>query len=452
MFFDADDLDSGRAFNEEIREQVRASHLMVFLISPDSTKPGAFALSELSFAAKGWRRTSGRLLPVLVEPTPDIPADLGSVSILMPRGDLVAEVLASVAKLRRVRRRRRWAVYGAGALAVAAAAYFLWPGNPVITVTPPAVIADGKEQAEFRADVEGAVWSWYCNHENQTGQTARMAFSEAALDDKKRNTIPVTAIEIGGRRRATGSVILHRRIEARFEWDSRIALQAPRTITFKDTSTGAPRKRTWTIDGKKYEGKQATHAFARAKTYTVKLEVEGELADNRDTHEEKLTLIKPPAPNAAVVVMPDVRKQTLAIAHASLKRIGLRVTSRAKGAQPPGVPKGKERQIVVAVSPKAGTRVRKGSSVVVTWSPQAPAGWKRIPDRGKLSLQAWQAELATRFGSGVRTTRLGTGGELLFAGLNHPPGHWVPPDTELSLKVRALPKSIARPLTRSDKR
>jgi hypothetical protein len=101
VFRDRSALPPGEAFDERIRAAIEDSDLFVFLISPDSVTPGRYTLSELKFAEQKWQHPAGRVLPVLVEPTPReaIPAFLRAVSILKPRGNLVAEVAAEVARL-----------------------------------------------------------------------------------------------------------------------------------------------------------------------------------------------------------------------------------------------------------------------------------------------------------------------------------------------------------------
>ncbi len=102
VFLDRDDLPPGRSFGEQIQAALQKCDLLVFLISPDSVAPGRFTLTELEFARQHWRTANNRLLPVMVAPTPmaDVPAFARAVTILEPKGDVVAETAAAVDELR----------------------------------------------------------------------------------------------------------------------------------------------------------------------------------------------------------------------------------------------------------------------------------------------------------------------------------------------------------------
>jgi hypothetical protein len=110
-FFDLSNLPAGAAYDAEIRGDILAADLLIFLISPDSVRPSSYARSELKIAQDRWPNPSRRVLPVMVEDTPiqDVPAYLTAVTILRPQGNLEADVLTEVANV--VRRRdssRRW--------------------------------------------------------------------------------------------------------------------------------------------------------------------------------------------------------------------------------------------------------------------------------------------------------------------------------------------------------
>jgi TIR domain len=108
VFRDRTALPPGESFDARIRAAIEESELFVFLISPESVAPGRYTLTELKFAEQKWGHPAGRVLPVLAEPTPieAMPAFLRAVSILKPRGNLVAEVAAEVARLTAPRWRR----------------------------------------------------------------------------------------------------------------------------------------------------------------------------------------------------------------------------------------------------------------------------------------------------------------------------------------------------------
>ena len=103
VFRDRSVLPPGESFDDRIRTAIEESDLFVFLITPESVAPGRYTLTELKFAEQKWAHPRGRVLPVVVEATPKeaIPAYLRAVTILKPRGNLVAEVAAEVARMGR---------------------------------------------------------------------------------------------------------------------------------------------------------------------------------------------------------------------------------------------------------------------------------------------------------------------------------------------------------------
>lgn len=107
VFFDKDDLPAGKTFDQRIQSQINKSDLLIFLITPESVELGRYTRTELGFAKQKWPDPNGRIFPVLAEPTPleDIPVYLKGVTIMEPKGNLVAEVSSSVNEMRVVRRR-----------------------------------------------------------------------------------------------------------------------------------------------------------------------------------------------------------------------------------------------------------------------------------------------------------------------------------------------------------
>src|SRR5688572_17676304 len=103
VFRDRTMLPPGESFDARIRAAIEESDLFVFLISPESVSPGRYTLTELKFAEQKWEHPTGHVLPVFAEATPKeaIPAYLRAVTILQPRGDMVAEVAAEVVRLSR---------------------------------------------------------------------------------------------------------------------------------------------------------------------------------------------------------------------------------------------------------------------------------------------------------------------------------------------------------------
>ncbi len=128
VFTDRAELREGETYHEALREAVDNAEGLVFLITPRSVAPGSYALTELDLAQRQWRSPAGRVLPVLVEPTPlaSIPPYLRAVTLLQPKGDVVAETVAAMARLRGDSRHGRWIALGALLLALAAAAGWWW--------------------------------------------------------------------------------------------------------------------------------------------------------------------------------------------------------------------------------------------------------------------------------------------------------------------------------------
>jgi hypothetical protein len=129
VFFDRDDLPAGETYDDRIRAALLRADLFVFLVTRDALRPGAYSLTELALAESRWPHPAGRVLPVMADDTPieHVPAYLRAVSILVPRGDCVAETLDAVARLARERRvaMRRRLLVAAGVVAAAAATWLL---------------------------------------------------------------------------------------------------------------------------------------------------------------------------------------------------------------------------------------------------------------------------------------------------------------------------------------
>jgi len=128
VFTDRSELRAGEAYHEKLRAMIEASDAVVFLITPRAVAAGSYTLSELDVAQRRWRRPSGHVLPVMVLPTPidSLPAYLRAVTLLQPRGDVVAETVAAVARLGGGPRWRRMVAAGLVAVVAAAAAAGLW--------------------------------------------------------------------------------------------------------------------------------------------------------------------------------------------------------------------------------------------------------------------------------------------------------------------------------------
>ena len=116
VFIDRADLKAGQSFHQTLREAILGADAMVFLVTPEAVAPGSYALAELNIAQQRWRRPSGHVLPVMVVATPitALPSYLSAVTLLQPRGEAVAEIVAAVARLKPpTSRRRLWIVAAA---------------------------------------------------------------------------------------------------------------------------------------------------------------------------------------------------------------------------------------------------------------------------------------------------------------------------------------------------
>lgn len=124
VFTDRSELKEGEPYHEALREAIEGSDAMVFFITPRAVSPGSYALTELDIAQRRWRRPGGRVLPVVVAATPleTIPPYLRSVTLLQAKGDLVAETVAAVDRMRPGLSAKAWIGGAAGVLLVAAAA------------------------------------------------------------------------------------------------------------------------------------------------------------------------------------------------------------------------------------------------------------------------------------------------------------------------------------------
>ena len=151
VFFDRADLLPGEEFHIQIRRAIEGADLFVFLISEHAIDAGSYTLNELDIAEKKLKRASGRLLPVLLQPTPldQIPTFAKSVTLLQSPGNIPAAVADAVHRIAQKRRRALWWKISASALAVALIGTGVWfarsTGEPAETITgndgAPAVLA-----------------------------------------------------------------------------------------------------------------------------------------------------------------------------------------------------------------------------------------------------------------------------------------------------------------------
>ncbi len=120
VFVDRADLRAGESYHEALRAAIADADRFIFFVSPESVAPGSYTLTELGFAEERWRRPAGSVLPVVIAPTPieRIPPYLRAVTLLQPRGDVVAETVAAVARLSGSTGRTRRGVLAAVALLI----------------------------------------------------------------------------------------------------------------------------------------------------------------------------------------------------------------------------------------------------------------------------------------------------------------------------------------------
>ena len=141
VFFDREDLPPGEEFHARIRRAIEKADLFVFLVSEDAIDSGSYTLNELEIAEKSLKRASGRLLPVLLQPTAieRLPALVKSVTVLDSPGNVPAAVADAVHRIALDRRRSLlWRVGGgiAAAVLVAAIVWFVRStGAPASEIT-----------------------------------------------------------------------------------------------------------------------------------------------------------------------------------------------------------------------------------------------------------------------------------------------------------------------------
>lgn len=133
VFFDRDALPDSEAYHARIRNEIGRCDLFVFLVSEASLEKASYARTELDLARSRWPTPSGRVLPVIVErPSVEIPAYLSAVTFVEPEGNLVADTLASIARITARHRQRRLLMLAGAALPalVAGVALYRWiPDN-----------------------------------------------------------------------------------------------------------------------------------------------------------------------------------------------------------------------------------------------------------------------------------------------------------------------------------
>jgi len=97
-FIDTRDLPPGEEYNARIKLAMDDADLLFFFVSMDSTRPGSYAMTELSFAEGKWPNPSGHVLPVLLENADParLPSYIRSINALRIRGNPEAEIVGWV--------------------------------------------------------------------------------------------------------------------------------------------------------------------------------------------------------------------------------------------------------------------------------------------------------------------------------------------------------------------
>jgi formylglycine-generating enzyme required for sulfatase activity len=132
VFFDRDPvaLPPGAEYGDRIRRAIERADIFVFCLSPAAIDAGSYTLTEVEIASRRWAHPDGRVLPVMLRPTP--------LDAVPPAGNVPASVAEAVAQLvGRVRRRRYLWAAGAGGIVLAAALAALVVVGPLRSGLPP---------------------------------------------------------------------------------------------------------------------------------------------------------------------------------------------------------------------------------------------------------------------------------------------------------------------------
>lgn len=140
VFFDREDLMPGEEFHNQIRQTIERADLFVFLMSEHAIDPGSYTLNELGIAEKVFKKASGRLLPVMLQPISmdRLPTFAMSVTLLQSPGNIPAAVADAVHRIAQKQRRNSFTKIGAGVAAIALIGAGAWfarsSGEPAQTI------------------------------------------------------------------------------------------------------------------------------------------------------------------------------------------------------------------------------------------------------------------------------------------------------------------------------
>lgn len=153
-----DGIEGGATFDDWTRESIQWSNFIVFLCCPGGVD-GRYMGTEVTIAAAEGRLRPGRVLAVLLNRMlpEQVPAQLGAMSLLVPSGDVVADVAVVLDRIRRVRRALRVAALSAIVALVAIAASLravIRPPAPDVVGSDVQVAVSGCYARAFPIDLE----------------------------------------------------------------------------------------------------------------------------------------------------------------------------------------------------------------------------------------------------------------------------------------------------------
>lgn len=130
VFFDNTNLPKGESYDKLIREELRISNFLIFLVCPEAVDAGSYTLTELQLFQKKYPKPSGHVLPVMIAPTSFelIPNYIQAVTMLQPTGNFVAETTARIAEIASEKKKRlvKLLATAFGILAIAVVSYFIF--------------------------------------------------------------------------------------------------------------------------------------------------------------------------------------------------------------------------------------------------------------------------------------------------------------------------------------
>ncbi len=95
VFVDRDSLDKGHSYDRSLNSELRKSDAICFLVSCSFVSEGRFTHTEVEWAREKFPAPSGRVFPVKIDDVSvsQIPAYLRAVTLISPKGNIVAETV-----------------------------------------------------------------------------------------------------------------------------------------------------------------------------------------------------------------------------------------------------------------------------------------------------------------------------------------------------------------------